>query len=593
VRSRVYLLLEYAPNGNLFWYIRKQKALPESRAIEIFKQTCDAIRYMHQKGFIHRDLKPENILLDENFDVKVCDFGWCTEYEHEDEMRKTFCGTYEYMAPEIFEKRPYDEKIDIWALGVLLYELVQGKSPFRGSTVIDIYKNVQRGEIRYSRECSSDLRDLVSKILQRAPEKRVSMAEIFAHPLMRSKEQSLTKPTAHTHSSHDKTQTPNTQKVSSSPKVNAFASYFLSKGSEERKKSQDKEDSVYMNRTHVNPIVHALQNVTFKDHKHPLGHLIPSSIKHQHSDSLPLSRHVHSSKSGVDRSELPGCEYLITQGCSKPLGQKRSFIPEGINQSSTDSANMPCPPFKPSQTQTFGQTISTTQSPAAPAEFYPAPTGSDKYYLDLNLRKNKRENVKSLSRTAPKHKINTNCRTFDEGEQPIEKRPPESAGSKKPNTPIAVHNIQPDKLFHHPENQDSKPSKGGSNEIRTWLEHKKQSLFGLELPREKSDNGLIRNLISRKMTEARRMNKENSKPHPDNTVHVANHSVQTQLRNIPSDVNVGMTEKRSSKDPSDYTYPHQSSPLEAHPSNHISKQKNKITVCRELLDKISVCYCFT
>lgn len=133
VKPKVYLLLEYASKGNLFWYIRKQGYLNEREAARIFYETTIALEYMHSRGYIHRDMKPENLLLDDKGTIKLCDFGWCAEYEQErDPMRSTFCGTYEYIAPEIFDKRPYDEKVDVWCLGILLYELVHGKSPFKG-----------------------------------------------------------------------------------------------------------------------------------------------------------------------------------------------------------------------------------------------------------------------------------------------------------------------------------------------------------------------------------------------------------------------------------------------------------------------------
>lgn len=100
----VYLLLEYAGNGNLFFYIHSLDGLPEKLALRFFYQTAMAVSYLHQRNIIHRDIKPENILLDQNFNVKLCDLGWgCI---HDDEgFRKSICGTYEYMSPEIVIQR--------------------------------------------------------------------------------------------------------------------------------------------------------------------------------------------------------------------------------------------------------------------------------------------------------------------------------------------------------------------------------------------------------------------------------------------------------------------------------------------------------
>lgn len=82
---------------------------------------------------MHRDLKPENILLDHKLRPKLCDFGWSVPTIKK-ENRNTFCGTYEYMAPEIYETENYNEKVDIWSLGIMIYELLHGKSPFVGKT---------------------------------------------------------------------------------------------------------------------------------------------------------------------------------------------------------------------------------------------------------------------------------------------------------------------------------------------------------------------------------------------------------------------------------------------------------------------------
>jgi len=92
------------------------------------KQILSAVKYLHQNKIIHRDIKPENILLDKKGNVKLADFGWSNFAG--DKPRKTYCGTVDYLAPEMIDKSGHDEKLDIWCLGVLVYELLTGKTPF-------------------------------------------------------------------------------------------------------------------------------------------------------------------------------------------------------------------------------------------------------------------------------------------------------------------------------------------------------------------------------------------------------------------------------------------------------------------------------
>jgi len=122
----VYFLLEYAGNGCMFFYIHSRDGLPESLALRFFYQTALAVEYLHNSNLIHRDIKPENILLDDNFNVKLCDFGWSC-YLDDDDYRTSVCGTYEYMSPEILGTRFHTNKVDIWCMGILLYELLHGE----------------------------------------------------------------------------------------------------------------------------------------------------------------------------------------------------------------------------------------------------------------------------------------------------------------------------------------------------------------------------------------------------------------------------------------------------------------------------------
>lgn len=181
--NKVYLLMEYAKNGNLFHYIRKRKRVSEAEAAKIWIQTCRGIEYMHTNGLIHRDIKPENMLLDENKNIKICDFGW--SIDNSTDMRQTFCGTYEYMAPEILGGGGYDYRVDIWGLGILLYELIHGFSPFKGENTADIFMKIKKGVPKFGSSVSEEVKQVILAILQKDNKNRPSFNNIFNSPFFK------------------------------------------------------------------------------------------------------------------------------------------------------------------------------------------------------------------------------------------------------------------------------------------------------------------------------------------------------------------------------------------------------------------------
>ena len=181
--EEIKILLEYAENGNLYDLIQKEKGFSELKAYKYFIQIVNAVYFLHQNNIIHRDIKPENILLCENDLIKLCDFGWAKELTMEN--RYTFCGTVEYMAPEIVGSEKYDYSVDIWSLGILLYELLMGHSPFRAkkdrNTMIKIkLHNLSFKEKSLSSECIN----LIKGLLESNPSNRLKIKDIFNHPFI-------------------------------------------------------------------------------------------------------------------------------------------------------------------------------------------------------------------------------------------------------------------------------------------------------------------------------------------------------------------------------------------------------------------------
>ena len=151
--------------------------------MNIFISVCESVQFMHDNKMIHRDIKPENILLDKNLEPKLCDFGWSIELK-KNEKRQTFCGTYEYMAPEIFESENYFSAVDVWSLGVLLFELFHGRSPFVGNSIFSIYKNIIKEAIQFNDDFDELGKDLIWKILRLNPLERLTALEILQHPFI-------------------------------------------------------------------------------------------------------------------------------------------------------------------------------------------------------------------------------------------------------------------------------------------------------------------------------------------------------------------------------------------------------------------------
>ena len=172
-KKRIFLVLEYAGHGELYKHLRKAGKFPEWRAAQYVAQMAAALKYLHKKHIMHRDIKPENILVGIHGEIKISDFGWSVHAPNN--RRQTMCGTLDYLPPEMIKPGGkdnfYDEKIDLWSLGVLMYEFLVGEAPFEDTPVMT-QRRIARGEMTIPSFVSPEARDLIKKVSEVASSER-------------------------------------------------------------------------------------------------------------------------------------------------------------------------------------------------------------------------------------------------------------------------------------------------------------------------------------------------------------------------------------------------------------------------------------
>lgn len=183
----LYLVTDYMSGGELFWHLQKEGRFPEDRAKFYIAELVLALEHLHDSDIVYRDLKPENILLDANGHIVLCDFGLSKANLNNDGTTNTFCGTTEYLAPEVLlDESGYTKMVDFWSLGVLIFEMCCGWSPFYADNTQQMYKNIAFGKVRFPKEIlSSEGRLFVKGLLNRNPKHRLGATndarELMAH----------------------------------------------------------------------------------------------------------------------------------------------------------------------------------------------------------------------------------------------------------------------------------------------------------------------------------------------------------------------------------------------------------------------------
>uniref|UniRef100_UPI0037E88FF7 serine/threonine-protein kinase Sgk2b n=1 Tax=Semicossyphus pulcher TaxID=241346 RepID=UPI0037E88FF7 len=188
--NTLYFVLDYVNGGELFYHLQREGSFPEPRAAFYAAEMLMALGYLHSLDIVYRDLKPENILLDSEGHVMLTDFGLCKEGVALGGIMHTFCGTPEYLAPEVLQGQPYSPAVDWWGLGTVLFEMLYGMPPFYSRSKAEMFENILHAPLQLRAGVSQAACSLLERLLQRDVNKRLEgsrdLLQLQDHPFFAS-----------------------------------------------------------------------------------------------------------------------------------------------------------------------------------------------------------------------------------------------------------------------------------------------------------------------------------------------------------------------------------------------------------------------
>jgi len=184
--NKLHLVMDFVNGGHLLFHLHREAMFSESQARFYIAEVISAIAHLHTLNIIHRDLKPENVLLDSEGHVRLTDFGFAKDNVMDLDSCSSFCGTLEYMAPEVVKKNRYGKPADWWSVGVLLYDMLTGNPPFRHRHDNVLYKKILTDKLKMPKYISSECQSLIRGLLQRDIKKRFKVDAIKRHAFFRS-----------------------------------------------------------------------------------------------------------------------------------------------------------------------------------------------------------------------------------------------------------------------------------------------------------------------------------------------------------------------------------------------------------------------
>jgi len=176
-------------HGELFEILEDDNCLPEECVAKIAKQLVRSLHYLHSNGIIHRDMKPQNILIGATGTVKLCDFGFARTMASKSIVLTSIKGTPLYMAPEVVQEHPYNHTVDLWSLGVILYELFVGQPPFYTNSIYSLINHIVKDPIKYPESMGDHFKSFLKGLLNKEPSKRLDWPDLLQHPFLQETEQ--------------------------------------------------------------------------------------------------------------------------------------------------------------------------------------------------------------------------------------------------------------------------------------------------------------------------------------------------------------------------------------------------------------------
>uniref|UniRef100_A0A672KIC8 Ribosomal protein S6 kinase n=1 Tax=Sinocyclocheilus grahami TaxID=75366 RepID=A0A672KIC8_SINGR len=347
--GKLYLILEYLSGGELFMQLEREGIFLEDTACFYLAEISMALGHLHQKGIIYRDLKPENIMLNNNGHVKLTDFGLCKESIHDGTVTHTFCGTIEYMAPEILMRSGHNRAVDWWSLGALMYDMLTGAPPFTAENRKKTIDKILKCKLNLPPYLTQEARDLLKKLLRRNASTRMGAGprdalDLQAHSFFR-------------HMNWDellsfKVEPPFKPFLRSADDVSQFDSKFTSQtpvDSPDDSTLSESANQVFLGFTYIAPSV--LENINEKFTFEPKSR---SPRKLLGSPRTPVSPVKAEGVDGWTRGppfpELPTTTSSLLQPTDTPMEVSNV---EQLDISSNMEVSAPLPIKKPSNTGSF------------------------------------------------------------------------------------------------------------------------------------------------------------------------------------------------------------------------------------------------